>query len=155
MPNSWSIRRAGPDDIEALTSMRLRFLEEVGYAHEGVEAAIKAYFQRTVASGQFVAWFAQTGDDVIGTSGLVFIEKPPHGNNLTGREAHIMNMYTLPEFRRQGVASALLDAMRQYARDAGVTCMRLHTTVGATRVYHGQGFRADRSEMVLHLDNPS
>ena len=138
---------------QALTALRVRFLQEVGYGGREVQDAIRDYFQRSVPSGDFVAWLAEQDGQIIGTSGLVVVRKPPHGRNLTGCEAHVMNMYTLPEFRRQGVAASLLDSIRKFVMDEGVKCIRLNTTVGATRVYHALGFRSDTSEMVLQLES--
>ena len=149
----WTIRQANVGDTEALTALRLRFLQEIGYGGDDVSDAVREYFEHSVPTGEFVAWLAQRSGQIVGTSGLVFVRKPPHGRNLTGREAHVMNMYTIPQYRRQGVATALLESIRRFVVDAGVTCIRLNTTVGATRVYHALGFRSDTSEMVLQLDS--
>ncbi len=149
----WTIRQANVSDTEALTALRLRFLQEIGYGGDAVSDAVRSYFEQSIPTGDFVAWVAEKDGQIVGTSGLVFVRKPPHVRNLTGREAHVMNMYTTPEYRRQGVATALLEAIRRFVADAGVTCIRLNTTVGATRVYHALGFRSDTSEMVLLLES--
>ncbi len=148
----WTIRQATVDDTQTLTALRLRFLDEIGYGGEGVGEAVEKYFLESVPTGDFVVWLAEEQGQAVGTSGMVIVRKPPHGRNLTGREAHVMNMYTIPEYRRKGVATALLDAMRRYVVESGVNCIRLNTTIGATRVYHALGFRSDTSEMMLQLD---
>lgn len=147
----WTIRQASETDADALTELRLLFLQEIGYSGDGVADAVRDYLLKALPTGEFIAWLAEADGKVIGSSGLVFVDKPPHGRNLTGREAHVMNMYTLPEYRRRGVATQLLEAIQDFVVGSGVSCIRLHTTMGATRVYHGLGFRSDTSEMVLHL----
>lgn len=147
----WHIRQATEFDAEILTALRLEFLAEIGYGGEGVQEAVRDYFERALRSGEFRAWLAESEGQIVGTGGVIFVQKPPHVRNLSGREAHVLNMYTLPQYRRQGIATALLETIRQHLVTLDVTCLRLHTTVGAKRVYHGQGFRSDTSEMVLHL----
>ncbi|MCA9070471.1 MAG: GNAT family N-acetyltransferase, partial [Planctomycetaceae bacterium] len=107
----WTIRRATIDDLETLVSLRINFLEEVNNSGEGLREALAAYFRRMLPSENYIAWLAIHEGEPIGTAGFVFLDKPPSGKNPWGREAYVMNVYTLPGWRKQGVGAALLNVV--------------------------------------------
>ena len=47
----------------------------------------------------------------IGAGGVSFYQVMPTYHNPTGKKAYIMNMYTAPEYRRQGIAFHTLDLL--------------------------------------------
>jgi len=55
-------------------------------------------------------------------------------------KANINSVYTDPEFTRQGVASALVAAMENLAKDAGIDKVTLQAAGGALTFYYKQGF---------------
>ena len=147
----WTIRQATTADIDTLVELRLRFLEDIGYAGKGVDNAVRDYMLEAIPSCQFAAWVAEFESEIIATSGLVFNQKVPHGRNPSGREGFVLNMYTLPEWRGRGIATALMKTIVQHVRQQGVTCIRLHASDDGVGIYRKLGFRPDNSEMVLSL----
>jgi GNAT superfamily N-acetyltransferase len=57
-------------------------------------------------------------------------------------------MYTLPAWRQRGIGTALLETALSDAREAGITCVRLHATKLGRHVYEKLGFVPEDSEMV-------
>lgn len=58
-------------------------------------------------------------------------------------EGYITNVATAPAFRRQGVADALLSALRGYAREEGLSFLTLEVRMGnlaAIALYEKHGF---------------
>ena len=55
-----------------------------------------------------------------------FYQVMPTYHNPTGKKAYIMNMYTAPEYRRQGIAIHTLDMLVKDAKEQGVAtdCIR-------------------------------
>lgn len=147
----WTIRQATIADIDILVDLRLRFLEDIGYAGKGVDNAVRDYMLDAIPRGQFAAWVAEGDSGIIATSGLVFNQKVPHGRNPSGREGFVLNMYTLPEWRRRGIATALMKTIVQHVRQQGVTCIRLHASNDGVGIYRKLGFSPDDSEMVLNI----
>src|SRR5579863_7138647 len=106
------IRRATVADVEPLTRLRLALCAELeGPAAEAAQAelegATRAYLAARLASGEFMAWLAIAGGEIVSMSGLLFFQRPPSASNLGGLDAYLMNMYTLPAWRGQGLATAL------------------------------------------------
>src|SRR5947207_8501309 len=117
----FTIRRATLEDVEALVQLRIALLQSAGYIHSEVEKRTTAqanrdYFVRTLPTNEFLAWVAQANDQIVSSSGLVFFERPPLNEKLAGQEAYIMNMYTLPSWRSQGIATALLQMIFQFLK---------------------------------------
>ncbi len=101
--------------------------------------------------GTFLAWFAESNDEIIATSVLSIIEKPPHLWNFTGLEVYIMNMYTKPEWRRKGIGSVLLEKLLEEAKQRGIHQITLHTTPDGKLLYEKFGFKQGHHEMHLSL----
>jgi GNAT superfamily N-acetyltransferase len=149
------IRRAGVEDIETLTELRLEFLRESGQLGEehasAVGEATRAYFARAVPAGEFVAFVAEEGGEIVGTSGLLCFQRPPSQRNLGGREGYVLNMFTRPGWRRQGIASTLLAEIIAFARNAGVGRLLLHASSDGRGIYERAGFLNRGGDMQLQL----
>ena len=52
----------------------------------------------------------------------------PTYHNPSGKKAYIMNMYTAPEYRRQGIAIHTLDVLVKNAKEQGVLQIVLEAT---------------------------
>ena len=153
-----AIREATAADTEELVRLRLALQREVGDLPEDADptpqaAAIRRYFEETLPSGEFRAWVADAGGRLVACSGLVLLRRPPSRRNLAGWEAYLMNMYTEPDWRGRGLATALLCACVAYAQtQTPARRIRLHATAARRPVYERAGFvLADAAvpEMVL------
>ena len=116
------IRKATLGDIDELVKLRIELIREISEVDENYMAkladAIREYFTAKMPENEFLGWVAEDEGKIIASSGLLFHEKPPIHGNLTGREAYIMNMYTLPEWRNKGIATKLLNLLRKQTCDA-------------------------------------
>lgn len=138
-------RRAEISDIPTLVNMRIRFLSE----HQGrlrnirlreLKRNLFKYFRRTLASDEFIAWLAFEGARAVATSGLCFYCLPPTAKNPSGRIAYIMNMYTLPRYRKKGIAKQLFAKILQEARMRGHRKIVLHASRDGEHLYRACGF---------------
>jgi GNAT superfamily N-acetyltransferase len=148
-----SIRRAALDDLDALVQLRLAMLDELlsQDAHTNVQklaAANRRYFAQKIPDGGYVGWVAEAGDQIVSTGGLVPFEKPPGALNLSGIEAYVMNVYTIPAWRGRGIATQLVEAMVAYARTTPIRRLWLRATPAGARIYQKAGF-TDQIEMEL------
>lgn len=82
-------------------------------------------------------------------SGLLFFERPPTAGNLSGVDAYVMNMYTVPEWRGQGLAGALLRELIAHVRATPARRIWLHASAAGRPVYEAQGFVPKSSAMEL------
>lgn len=153
----FSIRRATRADTALVAEMRLQFLRETAgfFGREvtpDLEAATRGYVAEAVPKNEFVAWLAEAGGQVIGTSGLVFFRRAPTPDNLAGLDAYVLNMYTVPSWRGRGVATALLKTTLEYVRKTPARRVFLRATEAGRALYEKLGFVSDDEIMSLSLD---
>ena len=149
-----SYRRATLKDVDPLVALRLKFLAEISGASESdpiLRASLAEYFSRMIPSNEFVAFLAVEGSAIIATSGLVFHRHPPSNRNPTGREAYIMNMYTVPKYRRRGIATTLLKMLVDHARHSDCGKISMHALPQGRSIYLSAGFVPIETEMRLNL----
>lgn len=157
MTEAVTIRRATVADLAQVQALRLDLFTAVGDVQSDAEraafaAALDNYLPTELAAERFLAWLAcGPAGEVVGCGGLVFVQKPPAALNPTGREAYLMNMYTAPAWRGQGIAGRILTEILAAVQAAGVTLVRLHATAAGRPIYERRGFRPVDDEMVLHL----
>ncbi len=148
-----TIRKAVLTDLDAIIELRMELLTAVGDVYENnwsdVFQANRDYFKEKLTSGRFSAWLGEVKGEVVAISGLVFFERPPHGENVSGLEAYIMNMYTRPEYRRLGFARSLLEECIADCKRLGVGRIWLHTSKDGYHLYKKMGFTVKDSEMEL------
>jgi GNAT superfamily N-acetyltransferase len=150
--------RATIEDIEILVEYRLRFLAEHSGASEVSENEIlkknlREYFIQAMPKGAFIAWLAKRGEEVVATSGMVIWQMPPNNSVKTGKQGYILNMYTVPEARRQGICTALLEKMIEEAKSIGLSRVHLHASKLGEGVYRRRGFTEPGDiELLMRLD---
>ena len=69
------------------------------------------------------------------SNGASFYQVMPTYHNPTGKKAYIMNMYTAPEYRRQGIAINTLDLLVKDAKEQGVLQIALEATYMGRPLY--------------------
>lgn len=154
----YSLRKANLNDIDKLIDFRVEFLKEIQDLPPNMEIEIfrkslKDFFLDKMKSNEFIAWLAEYNNEIIATSGLSFLQKPPHFINMTGKFAYIMNMYIKPKWRRKGIGSVLLEKLIEEIKKIGIQSVVLHTTSFGKPLYEKYGFRENDGdkEMMLKL----
>ncbi len=150
----YKIRLATTDDADDLVRLRLIFLREVGSLNGAVDdgelrVAIRDYLARKMPTGEFLAWVAESGDGMVGTSGVTLFERPPNGANLAGLEAYLSNMYTVPSWRGKGIGTALVTTIIGHLKGTRVRRIWLHATEQGRPLYEKAGFVISEKEMEL------
>ena len=154
----YSLRKATLNDIDILIEFRIKFLKEIQdlppvKEMEIFRTSLKKFFLDKMKLHEFIAWLAEFDNEIIATSGLSFLQKPPHFINITGKFAYIMNMYTDPEWRKKGIGSALLEKLFEEINNRGIQSVVLHATPDGRPLYEKYGFKENDGdkEMILKL----
>ncbi len=119
-------RRTTVNDVSVLVSLRVRFLNELLSHPEDDETALvrkslQEYFAKAMPRNDFVAWVAERGGKVIATSGMVVWEKPAiYGGVESGRLGYLLDFYTVPEARGEGITTQLLSEIIKEAKSMGL-----------------------------------
>ena len=144
-------RIASSDDMELLMSSRLEMLKVVNdldhdyeYSDELIKSSME-YFK----NGDHTTILAMDGKRVIGCATICYIYIMPTFSHPTGKRAHLMNVYTMKEWQRHGIAMKMVSMLIDEARKRGVTEISLDATEEGRPLYKKLGFVESTEGMVL------
>lgn len=135
-------------ELDLFIEIRIRQLREEG-AKEDIDLrpALKDYYNRHMDDGTFVSWLALDGDEIVGTSGMSFVEKPPYFNCPTGKIGLLSSMFTSNNYRRQGIAKELLSRVVQEAKEYGCGAVQITASDMGVLLYTDFGFKKNGNFM--------
>jgi len=124
---------------------------------EALERSTIEYFvDLQLGRDNFCVWLAMLDGRAVGLVSTQVHSAPiPGVRYLTGT---IPNLYVLPEFRRQGVGTALVDCALARFRELGVDHVEMHYLVRnktAQRFWTSHGFKPESMKAILRLKPPS
>ncbi|MGN0346420.1 MAG: GNAT family N-acetyltransferase [Lachnospiraceae bacterium] len=139
-------KRLTEKELDRFIEMRINQLREEG-AKEDIDLvpALKDYYKRHMADGTFVSWLAVDDEEIIGTSGMSFVEKPPYFGCPSGKMGLLSSMFTNPGYRRMGIAKELLHRVVEEARKYGCGTIQITASDMGVKLYESYGF--------VHNDN--
>ena len=144
-------RIATNNDIEFLMSSRLEMLRVVNdlsddyvFSDEIVRES-REYFLH----GDQLTVLALDEGEVIGCASMSFMWIMPTFSHPTGKRAHLMNVYTRSEYRRQGIARKMVNMLIDETWKRGATEISLDATTMGRPLYESLGFTNSAEGMVL------
>ena len=143
-----AVRRLGPPDVPLMRKLNTLFGE--AFADPGTytaEPPSEAYLEGLLANEQVIALVALAGEEVLG--GLVAYELDKFER--MRREFYIYDLAVAAEHRRRGVATALIEDLREIAVRRGAWVVYVQADYGdepAIALYEKLGVRED----VLHFN---
>ena len=146
--NSIVVRRLGAGDLDALRAMNALFGEvfedQQSYAATPPD---DSYLERLARQEQFIALSALIDDELAGCLAAYEMVKFEQQRS----EIYIYDLAVREEFRRRGLATALIEALKPIARDCGAWMIFVQADLidePAVALYDKLGMR----EEVLHFD---
>ena len=144
-------RIATADDIELLMSSRLEMLRVVNNLTDDyvfpdlIVKESRDYF----LNGDQTTVLAIDDAEVIGCASMSYMRIMPTFSHPTGKRAHLMNVYTRNEYRRQGIARKMVNMLIEDAWNRGSTEISLDATTMGRPLYESLGFKTSSECMVL------
>ena len=147
-------KKATLEDIDILTETRIIVLRAANQLAQELDMSevreqSYKYYKKALGQDTHVAYLVFDGEDFVGAGGVSFFEVMPTYHNPTGKKAYIMNMYTKPKYRRQGIAFQTLDFLVEEARGRGIKAISLEATKMGRALYEKYGFISMMDEMEL------
>jgi len=137
-----SVRRAEPHDVEAL--LPLVHAYRAFYEQQSEPNRERSFLEGHLLAGTSVIYLALALDRPAGFLQLF----KSHSTVLLGPSWILEDLFVAPEFRRHGIARALLERSIEHAKEENAVGMFLETAYGnetAQRVYERAGWtREDR-----------
>ena len=145
-------KRATMEDIDELVRTRIIVLRAANKLSDDedmsvVEEKSYAYYRRALETGEHIAYLVYDNGKFIGAGGVSFYQVMPTYHNPTGKKAYIMNMYTKPLYRRNGIAIRTLALLVEDAKKRGITSISLEATEMGRPLYEKFVFVQMKNEM--------
>lgn len=147
-------RKATPSDVEALSRLRADMIREEDDYSEAFLGMIysntKHYIENGMADKSYSAWVADDNGNIAAMGGVTFYTLPPNDWCPTGKTAYIGNVYTLPAFRRQGIASRLFALLIEEAKNNLCQRILLNASDMGRPLYEKFGFAGSPTAMAMY-----
>lgn len=139
------IRKVELPDIEGMTAARLDYLTEMqgerpDYYKLELKHELQSFFQKSILEGSFFAFLAEVDGVSVSWGAMVLKKIPGDFNRSSYLEGDVLNMYTLPSYRRKGISSRILKALIAEAKNIGISKVALHCSKDGEPLYRKYGF---------------
>ena len=143
-------RFAGMDELDFLVRMRIRDLRMFSECAAGtkLEDAIRHVQMKENACRTLLGY---AGRELAATATLYFYDVLPSNENPSGRVGQITNVWVDEAFRRQGIATRMVERLMEEARgEAKMVC--LNSSEQALGMYERMGFSSKKGYLVYYLN---
>jgi GNAT superfamily N-acetyltransferase len=145
-------RAATAADAALITAHRRAMFAAMGRTQDSILDAMCRNFlpwvTRMIVEGKYVGWITEDDNRAVASAGLLVLDWPPHPLDPTSEHrGYLLNVFVEPDYRKRGLAHALVDLCVSEAYRRGLRVVALHTSDAARPVYESFGFRST-SEML-------
>lgn len=145
-------RAANAADAALITAHRRAMFAAMGRTQDSILDAMSRNFQpwvtRMIVEGKYAGWITEDDSRAVASAGLLVLDWPPHPLDPTSdHRGYLLNVFVEPDYRKRGLAHALVDLCVSEAHRRGLRVVALHTSDAARPVYESFGFRST-SEML-------
>lgn len=148
------IRLATLADASILAGFRRAMFVDMGetngMACEAMATAFEPWVKEKMGRGDYFGWLAVADGKSVASVGLWLMEWSPLPHDLSNRRGRVMDVYTLPDYRRRGLARKLMSALITRSRALGLQSLHLDASAMGRGLYEELGFDAT-NEMRLRL----
>lgn len=145
-------RKLSEKELDVFIEMRINQLREEGAKEDiDLKPALLDYYKRYMKDGTFVSWLALDGNNIIGTSGMSFVEKPPYFGCPSGKIGLLSSVFTNPNYRRNGIAKELLSRIVNEAKQYGCGTIQITASDMGVKLYTDFGFEHNGNFMQYKL----
>lgn len=153
------LRTARLDDIPVLVRLRSSMMRDIGRSSEPLirrhEGRFSPWLRAALRARRITGLLAQDPTGRVVGCGLLWLQpRPPSPRYPFTEVPYVLSMYTVPEWRGRGIATAIVRRFVHQARRLGYPRVELHATEAGRPVYARVGFEPT-DQMRLELGRGS
>lgn len=146
-------RKATIDDLNDLLENRIEFVTMLRKPEDISSFKVKTekFIRQNLTNDKMLAFIAIDNKKIVSSCILCIYETLPTPSCLNGKNGLLLNVYTLPEYRRQGLAKKSISLLIEEAKKQKVDKIVLSATDDGYWLYQDLGFKEIDREMMLSL----
>ncbi len=117
---------------------------------EDLILSTKKYFFDNIEKN-LLCWAIEVDDEIVSIASLNIFYRIPYAENLLGKEGYILNVYTLPSYRKKNMADTLVKVIIDYAKNNSIKKLWLNSSDEGKRIYLKNNFKEIENIMELYL----
>lgn len=148
-----TIREINLGDVGIITRMRIQMLDEVTDQPlpKGLDSSVHHFILKHMMDNTCLGVVAEQDGEVIADAVIYLFETMPDEINVRGLTAMLYNVYTLPQYRGQGIMARMLPEVIRLAKDAGAAELKMTAEKKAIPLYERMGFQLSDNSMIMCL----
>ena len=152
-------RKLSHNDIDLFKRLRLDF---IGEFHKDVDEeekdkikiSLENYFNGHIEKDDFFGIICEHSGEVISVAFMTICEWPANRTFINGKIGTILNVYTYPKYRKNGIGTNVVKKIIDEAKKLNVSIINLLATEDGKNVYRKLGFiETEDKSMRLKLQN--
>jgi N-acetylglutamate synthase-like GNAT family acetyltransferase len=157
--NNLTYRKLCHNDMDLFIKLRLDFINEFHkdvdeMEKDKIKTSLKNYFERHIKNNDFIGIICENNEKIISVAYLIIDEWPANRTFINGKIGTLLNVYTYPEYRKNGIGTNVLKKIIEEAKKQNVSIINLLATKDGENVYKKIGFiETEDKSMRLKLQN--
>ena len=147
------VRKSEIKDLDIVVQMKMDMFKEVGSVtllQENAESKIYAKYKELYTQEKCCHYLVCENGKAVACGGAVIKEDVPFCFFKTPMYGYVIDVYCVPEKRRNGYASLIMKELIKWLKDKGVHNVRLKPSAVGRRLYEKIGF-SDSGEMEMWI----
>ena len=149
------IKRLNIEDVESFLHLRLNLFYELQEIErdddvEKLKNSTMEYYLKNIDK-TLITYGVIEKDKIVSIGSLCLFERIPYIENLSGKKGYILNIYTLPEYRKKGYGKEITKKLIEYSKDIGIKRLWLNASDEGKKLYSKLGFKNKENEMEIFL----
>jgi N-acetylglutamate synthase-like GNAT family acetyltransferase len=147
------------NDTDLFIKLRLDFIYEfhkdVGETEKDkLKISLRNYFESHIGNNDFIGVICEYNGKIISAAYLIIGEWPANRTFINGKIGTILNVYTYPKYRKNGIGTNVIKKIIEEAKEQNVSIINLLATEDGENVYKKLGFmETEDKSMRLKLQN--
>ena len=135
------IKRLDINCINEIIELRLKQLKDEGVVEVfDLKPNLFKFYSEQLIGDNFAIFGIIDNNKIIATGSLSFVYKPPYYNCPNGKIGLLSSMYVDPSYRRQGLATKMLDKIVEYAKENDCSLIHITASKMGELLYTKYGF---------------
>jgi len=156
-PDKFVFRKLGKSDKDLFIKLRFDYFAMDDFIITDIEKRDlthypSRYFDENIETSNFLGMVCEYENDTIAVTYLSIKNMPPNPHFINGRVGTILNVFTYPKYRKQGIATKLISLIIETAKKENICELRLSATKSGENMYKNLGFyESNYIEMKLKI----